>query len=528
MAGFWTPWTPGLNIFPIVILGTNRDDRMDFATSLQSVSVDALAGNDLVLGSRFSDEIMGGTGNDTLSGDRGNDTLDGGAENDLLFGGSGTDTARYGGSIFDYKFRMNSKGDGVVSDGNPKDGDDGYDTLSSIEFLEFDDFVFNVHGPNAALVLADDLFASEDGAIGFEFGAYDFDGGTPQLVSLTLSGDGTLTANGAGQTVYEGMSIGTEFSFTFTPGEAYQRLAAGESARETITIVVDDGQGNLTTEVVQVVIFGVNDAPVIAGVTYDDSGLTEGDIEPLTGTIDAYDVDLGDTLSYAALTEGAYGTFSIDENGNWTYELDNTNSTVQSLNDGQSLDDVILVTVTDDNGGSTTTAVTVTIGGRDGTLTPHLIDFEDFAPWDAAPQDGYGFLNWSEDWIGFVPFWLNQYPDQPNFGHHYGLVSGDQVIANRGANDVSIWADENFDLESAFVTAYSNDDVTFEVFGYDDGVLVGSQTFVISTDPISHLFFDDAIFDSVDEVVFASSGGTPTDLGGGESVFLMDDLLILF
>lgn len=522
MAGFWTPWTPSLNISPIVILGTNRDDRMDFTTNIQSVTVDALAGNDLVLGSRFSDEIMGGAGNDTLSGNRGNDTLVGGDGDDWLIGGTVKDTARYSGSIFDYKFRVDDKGNGVVSDGNLKDGNDGYDTLSSIEFLEFDDFVFDVHGPNAALVLADDVFASEDGSIGFNFGAYDFDGGTPALVSITLSGDGTLTANGAGQTVYEGMSIGTEFSFTFEPGDAYQRLAAGQTAQETITIVVDDGQGNLTTEVVRVVIFGGNDAPVITGVIYNDSGLRESDFEPLTGSVDAYDIDLGDTLSYATLTEGAYGALTIDENGNWAYELDNTNAAVQALNDGESLTDVILVTVSDGNGGETITAIEIPIEGRTGVFTPTLLDFEGLER-DTMSEDGYGGLFWSENFVAFRPAILEIVdPD-----HHFGLVSGDVVAAN-GDGDSSFWADEAFDLESAFVTATWNDGVVLEVEGYLDGVLVGTQVFTINTDPTQHLHFDDAIFDNVDEVVFRSSGGTPGGFNGNAPYFAMDDLLVLF
>jgi Ca2+-binding RTX toxin-like protein len=58
--------------------------------SLLSPSV-VLAGNDIINGSRFADNLKGFEGNDLIRGKGGNDTIDGGPGNDRLVGGRGRD-----------------------------------------------------------------------------------------------------------------------------------------------------------------------------------------------------------------------------------------------------------------------------------------------------------------------------------------------------------------------------------------------------------------------------------------------------
>ncbi len=71
-------------------------------------------------------------GNDLLSGGDGNDTLVGGRGNDMLDGGTGVDTAVFAGNRSAYTVTRT----GLIT---TVTGPDGTDTLTSIEFLKFDD-----------------------------------------------------------------------------------------------------------------------------------------------------------------------------------------------------------------------------------------------------------------------------------------------------------------------------------------------------------------------------------------------------
>src|SRR4029453_19344748 len=101
----------------------------------------AVEGDDTLVG---VEGVQGGAGNDTLIGDGnanlllgagGDDSLVGGAGDDTLYGGGGTYGAAFAGKIGDYEI-ANSTGIITVTDLNPLvDGDDGTDTLTTVERL---------------------------------------------------------------------------------------------------------------------------------------------------------------------------------------------------------------------------------------------------------------------------------------------------------------------------------------------------------------------------------------------------------
>jgi Ca2+-binding RTX toxin-like protein len=105
----------------------------------------AVEGDDTLIG---IEGVQGGAGNDTLIGDGnanlllgvgGDDSLVGGAGDDTLDGGAGTDVAAFAGKIADYEI-TNSAGIITVADLNPLvDGNDGTDTLTTVEQLRFAD-----------------------------------------------------------------------------------------------------------------------------------------------------------------------------------------------------------------------------------------------------------------------------------------------------------------------------------------------------------------------------------------------------
>lgn len=84
----------------ITIVGSDRDNFIDLKfVSTQTgfkaldghVSITGKGGNDVLMGTQFSDRIDGGNGNDQIWGAAGNDTLLGAAGNDWIYGGPGND-----------------------------------------------------------------------------------------------------------------------------------------------------------------------------------------------------------------------------------------------------------------------------------------------------------------------------------------------------------------------------------------------------------------------------------------------------
>ena len=71
------------------------------------------------------------------------------------------------------------------------------------------------------------------------------------------------------------------------------------------------------------------------------------------------DPDAGESSFQAGTVVGAYGSLTIDAAGNWSYAADNTQTVIQQLNTGESINDVLTVTTAD----GTTHSITVTTNG---------------------------------------------------------------------------------------------------------------------------------------------------------------------
>ena len=121
-----------------------------------------------------------------------------------------------------------------------------------------------------------------------------------------------------------------------------QALGAGEKLTETFEVVTADG----TKGTVTITVNGTNDKPTITGAAGD---VKEDSVEEVSGQLDKHDVDANDkhTWSVNDAGKGQYGTFTVDQNGKWTYVLDNKSTQVQALAEGQKVTDTITVTVDD-------------------------------------------------------------------------------------------------------------------------------------------------------------------------------------
>lgn len=80
---------------------------------------------------------------------------------------------------------------------------------------------------------------------------------------------------------------------------------------------------------------------------------------PLTGTVSVIDPDEGEAFIYADTVVGMYGSFSILEDGSWTYTLDTNNATVAALIVGDRVSDTITIESLD----GTTAELVITITG---------------------------------------------------------------------------------------------------------------------------------------------------------------------
>ena len=117
----------------------NGDDEVHGGTG--NDTIDGGDGNDLIDGDSGDDILKGGNGCDIICGDDGNDTITGGNGNDLLIGGAGTDTAIFSGNYASYDI-LNLLGLVLIN------GQDGTDLAIDVEFLKFDNGIYNVatHG----------------------------------------------------------------------------------------------------------------------------------------------------------------------------------------------------------------------------------------------------------------------------------------------------------------------------------------------------------------------------------------------
>ena len=142
---------------------------------------------------------------------------------------------------------------------------------------------------------------------------------------------------------------------------AVQALNAGSILTDSFTVTTVDG----TPQVVTITITGSNDLAVISGTTtgsVTEAGSTPG-TPTATGTLFDSDVDnpFNAFIPVSSPTPSAsgYGSFTMTAVGMWIYMLDNANSAVENLNNGDTLTDSFTVTTVD----GTPQVVSITIHG---------------------------------------------------------------------------------------------------------------------------------------------------------------------
>ena len=196
--------------------------------------------------------------------------------------------------------------------------------------------------------------------------------------------NGSTTALGTATTLASGanVTLNADGTFDYDQNGAFSGLGAGDTAKDTFSYTISDGNGGTDTATVTITIGGSNLPPVAV----DDTFATDEDTAFTTGSVLANDTDANnDILAVAALdTTGTIGL--VTDNGDGTFDYD-PNGQFEGLDDGESATDTFSYTVSDGNGGTDTATVTVTINGANDapTVTPLAVTAsEDDAPLNIA------------------------------------------------------------------------------------------------------------------------------------------------
>ena len=210
---------------------------------------------------------------------------------------------------------------------------------------------------------------------------------TAQQKVYLLNGDGSLSSTEAGT-----ITFGSGGSYTLTLNDTTKAAAVALDDGETLKVGVEYTAQNSDTPketdnaILRITINGANNAPV---ANSDTNWVLEDSVSGAVGNMlqtnahngapdfvvrgDVADTDADvETLTITGVSGGnLYGTLTWDASGGYSYTLNNSNATVQALNDGDKLTETYTYTVTDGTAPQTAT-LTITIFGHTDAV-PFLI-----------------------------------------------------------------------------------------------------------------------------------------------------------
>ncbi|ODB99808.1 hypothetical protein A3197_12980 [Candidatus Thiodiazotropha endoloripes] len=151
----------------------------------------------------------------------------------------------------------------------------------------------------------------------------------------------------------DGLTLNEDGSYSFD-ASSYQSLGAGEVETLEVPVLVTDDQGSTAETTLTITVTGTNDNPVAEAheVSAEEGGL-------LTGQLQASDVDLAEGASLSFSTESEIEGLTLNEDGSYSFDA----SSYQSLGAGETETIEVPVTVTDDQGATDDTTLTITVTG---------------------------------------------------------------------------------------------------------------------------------------------------------------------
>ncbi|MAR71076.1 Ig-like domain-containing protein [Halomonas sp.] len=188
---------------------------------------------------------------------------------------------------------------------------------------------------------------------------------TPIKISST---HGLLTITG-----YDQKTGIVSYTFTLTAKANH----GGGAINDSFVIGVTDVEGDVTANAGTLAIAIIDDAPVAkadSGQAVEDGGNISGSVigndlagadgAPSKGLVNAVGSGKDSpTGGVGSSVDGSYGSLILDANGNYLYQLDSTNTEVNSLAVGAKLTEVFTYQIIDADGDTSTATLTITIMG---------------------------------------------------------------------------------------------------------------------------------------------------------------------
>ncbi|MFA0254627.1 VCBS domain-containing protein, partial [Vibrio breoganii] len=155
-------------------------------------------------------------------------------------------------------------------------------------------------------------------------------------------------------------------------------LHEGEIVTETFTVTDTDSSNTPVSHQVVITLTGSNDVPVItgshAGAVTEAGGTAnaQAGVAIIHGDLTATDPDNNDgtrvwsvqgATTGTTTKEGAYGAITIEQNGHWTYQLDDSKDATQKLTGNDNPQELFTMLVTDSSGQSIKQNIVVTVHG---------------------------------------------------------------------------------------------------------------------------------------------------------------------
>lgn len=365
-------------------------------------------------------------------------------------------------------------------------------------------------------VIEDDADNTESGTIVIT----DVDGGTSFSLAIAAGGTTESSMLVADDLMVEGkygdltLNITTgDWTYTLDNNDAdTSGLAEGEMAQELINFSVNDGFGSVGFSIT-IDITGANDPPIVGvGV----ASLTEDNV-PNSAALTIPVVDFDNTLASAGFTilltgtveslvqdmagnwsgDGIYGSFTLNQLGEFAYILDNADSDTDALDGGDVAQEVINFSY-DDGFGAVASDITITITGANDlpTSADNSVDIDENTISYIFATTAFAFADVDADDISFASIQITSLESVGRL-----LWNGGDVVLN----DVISFADINSGLLSYQIAdgAAIGDAYDSFQFSVNDGTADSALSYTQTIDIIA------ASTDS-------GSGGTtgPTGTGG--------------
>ncbi|MBE7638592.1 type I secretion C-terminal target domain-containing protein, partial [Sneathiella sp. P13V-1] len=510
--------------------GGDDDDHISGGTGDDTVVGDS--GHDLMFGNEGNDLLVGGTGNDEMFGNADNDTLLGGNGSDTIMGGSGDDTIQWvmnanagaadivegeiGNDTLELYFtaaEFAAHEEAIAKFANEVEAG-GTATLNvagrTLTAGSIENVAVIVDGVEVPVLLDDVITTDEDTDITAEVITgqaptwdQDFvpnDGDTifnaPGAVTLTMPGQAAvihsgwvetavgsniwkLTIAGHGELTFDATNEeDVQVSLDITPiGSATDGSSAFDvmNTSDQATLVFDytasiSGSPTTETATVTINVDGTNDAAVISGTT-SGSVTEDDDTDTVGGSLNSADVDNPDDLflESSGTSANGYGTFTMTTAGVWEYTLDNSNPTVDDLNNFDSLTDSFVVYSAD----GTPQTITIAINGTNDEPNVAPIAADDFIVTNASAFTIAGALLTAND--------TDANGDQLAVSDAGALNSitsvsnGDVLVSNvTGSDLIGYEVTDGDETDTAIVAVFKQTGSTIEGTP-DDNILIGTD-----------------------------------------------------